>query len=95
MRILHSAAQLVLSLQSTRSPRTATKSENKVQYGACSDVEIFRHLVILHLPSAKDEALLGRRHAGLLLYFLLNAGDLVLWVNVELDLFARQRLDFD
>lgn len=29
-----------------------------------------------HLPPGKDEPLLGRGHTGLLLYFLLDAGDL-------------------
>lgn len=47
----------------------------------------------LHLLPAEDEALLDGWDAFLLLDPLLNLGDLVVWLNVQLYLFACQRAD--
>lgn len=44
----------------------------------------------LHLLAAKDKALLDRRDAFLLFHLLLDLGDLVVGLDVELDLLARQ-----
>lgn len=47
----------------------------------------------LHLLAAKDEALLHRRDAFLLLDLLLDLGDLVVGLDIELNLLAREGAD--
>jgi len=63
--------------------------------GAGCDVELARCLIVWHLPATEDEALLWRRDARLLLDFLLDSGDLVVEIDVELNLLACECLYFD
>jgi len=60
--------------------------------GAGCDVELARCLIVWHLPATEDEALLWRRDARLLLDFLLDSGDLVVEIDVELNLLACECL---
>jgi len=66
-----------------------------MQYSSGTDIKIRRCLIVLHLPATIYQPLLLRRHTRLLFHLLLYARDLVIWINVELDLFPCQRLDFD
>ena len=66
-----------------------------MEHGAALDVVLGRLLVVAHLLAAKDQALLRRRDALLLLHSLLDARDGVVALDVDLNLLAGQRLDLD
>jgi len=51
------------------------------------DPKLLRGLLVGHLPPAEDQPLLRRRDARLLLYLVLDPGDLIIRINIELNLF--------
>jgi len=66
-----------------------------MQSGATFELVFACGLVIVHLLSTEDETLLCWGNALLLLDTLLDARDLVVGLNVELNLLAGQGAHFD
>jgi hypothetical protein len=79
----------------TRCLPTATETENKVERGFLLDVVIGKRAFIFQLLSSKDESLLIRRDAFLVLDLLLHASNTIRGFSVKSDGLARESLDED
>jgi len=66
-----------------------------MQNSTSIDVLLACCLIVWHLPAAEDQPLLLWRNTRLFLDFLLDPSDLVSWVDIQLDFFASEGLDFD
>jgi hypothetical protein len=73
--------------------RTATEAQNQVQSCLLLDVVVGERAPVLELLARKDQALLVRRNALLILDLLLHILDCVTRLDVECDRLARQGFD--
>ena len=74
---------------------SATQSQNQVKHGPSFYVIVLSLVLIIHLLSREDQALLDWGYTFFLLHTLLYASNGITWVDVDFYLLARQRSNFD